>query len=142
MPHVRTVPHASSTYSGPLRSCVRFNTWADNGMHRSACRLHQDTRSSFVCLFLHPSHVAFSRSHPTEPQCSYDPVEGLPLSADADPIEKIRELEEQVGVSIHCCPCSIVVMLLCSYTHEEAEITERKRISLSFSISQSSSPSF
>ncbi len=38
-------------------------------------------------------------SHPSEPQCSYDPVEGLPLAADADPIEKIRELEEQVGTS-------------------------------------------
>ncbi|KAI9460975.1 hypothetical protein BJY52DRAFT_1360887 [Lactarius psammicola] len=36
--------------------------------------------------------------HPTEPQCSYDPVEGLPLAPDADPIEKIRELEEQVAV--------------------------------------------
>ncbi|KAF8481091.1 hypothetical protein DFH94DRAFT_441748 [Russula ochroleuca] len=36
-------------------------------------------------------------AHPTEPQCSYDPVEGLPLAADADPLEKIRELEEQVA---------------------------------------------
>ncbi|KAI0286941.1 hypothetical protein BGY98DRAFT_942832 [Russula aff. rugulosa BPL654] len=36
-------------------------------------------------------------AHPTEPQCSYDPVEGLPLAADADPIDKIRELEEQVA---------------------------------------------
>ena len=36
-------------------------------------------------------------SHPTEPQCSYDPVEGLPLAPDADPLEKIKELEEQVG---------------------------------------------
>jgi hypothetical protein len=36
-------------------------------------------------------------SHPTEPQCSYDPVEGLPLAPDIDPSEKIRELEEQVG---------------------------------------------
>jgi hypothetical protein len=55
--------------------------------------------------------VAFSCSHPTEPQCSYDPVEGLPLAADADPLEKIRELEEQVGVFLYSCPC-----FDCSYT--------------------------
>lgn len=37
-------------------------------------------------------------AHPTEPQCSYDPVEGLPLAPDADPLEKIKELEEQVAI--------------------------------------------
>ncbi|KAH9175263.1 hypothetical protein EDB89DRAFT_1847750 [Lactarius sanguifluus] len=37
-------------------------------------------------------------AHPTEPQCSYDPVEGLPLAPDADPVEKIKELEEQVAI--------------------------------------------
>jgi len=105
MLHVRTVQHASSTYSGP-RPCARFNTSADNGMLRLACRLHQDTREFVVRLLLHLSHVASSRRHPTEPHCSYDPVEGLPLSADADPIDRIRELEEQVGVSIYYCPCS------------------------------------
>ncbi|VDC01900.1 unnamed protein product [Peniophora sp. CBMAI 1063] len=35
--------------------------------------------------------------HPVEPQCSYDPVEGLPLAPDIDPQDKIRELEEQVS---------------------------------------------
>lgn len=35
-------------------------------------------------------------AHPTEPQCNYDPVEGLPLAPDADPLEKIRALEEQI----------------------------------------------
>jgi len=141
MLHVRTVPHASSTYSGSPWPCVRFNTSADNGTLRLACRPHQDTRESFVFLLPHLSHITFYRSHPTEPQCSYDPVEGLPLSADADPIEKIRELEEQVGVSIHNYPCSIVLTFPYSYTFEETEITEGKRISLPFSISKSSSPS-
>jgi hypothetical protein len=47
------------------------------------------------------------RSHPTEPQCSYDPVEGLPLAADSDPLDKIRELEEQVGASLCDPPCPI-----------------------------------
>lgn len=50
------------------------------------------------------------RSHPTEPQCSYDPVEGLPLAPDADPFEKIRELEEQVGTLLYNRPCSIDLM--------------------------------
>ncbi|KAH8102434.1 hypothetical protein BXZ70DRAFT_928561 [Cristinia sonorae] len=36
-------------------------------------------------------------AHPTEPQCSYDPVEGLPIAPDIDPTERIRELEEQIS---------------------------------------------
>lgn len=36
-------------------------------------------------------------SHPTEPQCSYDPVEGLTLAPDTNPVEKIKELEEQIS---------------------------------------------
>ncbi|CCM05167.1 uncharacterized protein FIBRA_07376 [Fibroporia radiculosa] len=35
-------------------------------------------------------------AHPTEPQCSYDPVEGLPIASDIEPLEKIRALEEQI----------------------------------------------
>lgn len=35
-------------------------------------------------------------SHPLEPQCSYDPVEGLTLAPDTDPLEKIKELEDQI----------------------------------------------
>ena len=35
-------------------------------------------------------------SHPSEPQCSYDPVEGLTLAPDTDPLEKIKELEDQI----------------------------------------------
>jgi hypothetical protein len=116
MPHVRTVQHASSTYSGPPRPCVRFNTSADNGILRSACRLHQDTREFLVRLLPFLFHVVSSRRHPTEPQCSYDPVEGLPLAADADPIDKIRELEEQVCVSIYYCPCSTAHLRVATLT--------------------------
>ncbi|EMD42229.1 hypothetical protein CERSUDRAFT_110761 [Gelatoporia subvermispora B] len=36
-------------------------------------------------------------AHPTEPQCSYDPVEGLPIAPDVDPSERIRLLEEQIS---------------------------------------------
>ncbi|KAF9056260.1 hypothetical protein BJ165DRAFT_1336075 [Panaeolus papilionaceus] len=41
-----------------------------------------------------PAPVGYA--HPTEPQCSYDPVEGLTLAPDTDPVERIRELEDQI----------------------------------------------
>ena len=34
--------------------------------------------------------------HPPEPQCSYDPVEGLTLAPDTDPVERMRELEDEI----------------------------------------------
>ncbi|KAH8835153.1 hypothetical protein DL96DRAFT_1573060 [Flagelloscypha sp. PMI_526] len=34
-------------------------------------------------------------AHPSEPQCSYDPVEGLTLAPDIVPLDKIRQLEEE-----------------------------------------------
>lgn len=39
------------------------------------------------------------RSHPTEPLCTYDPVDGLPLAPDTEPLEKIKALEEQLSES-------------------------------------------
>ncbi|TFY79041.1 hypothetical protein EWM64_g4966 [Hericium alpestre] len=36
-------------------------------------------------------------AHPETPQCSYDRVEGLPLAPDVDPLDKIKDLEEQVA---------------------------------------------
>ncbi|KAG6337336.1 hypothetical protein ID866_1761 [Astraeus odoratus] len=41
-----------------------------------------------------PAPVGYA--HPAEPQCVYDPVDGLTLAPDTDPIEKIRMLEEEV----------------------------------------------
>lgn len=41
--------------------------------------------------------LIFPFRHPTEPQCSYDPVEGLTLAPEIDPMEKIRMLEEQIS---------------------------------------------
>ncbi|KAI5124715.1 hypothetical protein M0805_004321 [Coniferiporia weirii] len=35
-------------------------------------------------------------AHPEEPQCSYDPIEGLTLSDSVNPGEKVRQLEEQI----------------------------------------------
>ncbi len=40
-------------------------------------------------------------SHPTEPQCSYDPVEGLPIASNADPSERMRMLEEQISTFMY-----------------------------------------
>ncbi|KAH7911949.1 hypothetical protein BJ138DRAFT_1062114 [Hygrophoropsis aurantiaca] len=42
-----------------------------------------------------PAPVGYA--HPTEPQCVYDPVDGLNLAPDIDPLEKIRLLEEEVS---------------------------------------------
>ncbi|KAL0951067.1 hypothetical protein HGRIS_007805 [Hohenbuehelia grisea] len=42
-----------------------------------------------------PAPVGYA--HPSEPQCSYDPVEGLTLSPDTNPVEKIKQLEEEVS---------------------------------------------
>lgn len=41
-----------------------------------------------------PAPVGYA--HPTEPQCSYDPIEGLTLAPDTDPVEKIKQLEDQI----------------------------------------------
>jgi hypothetical protein len=105
MPHVLTVPHVSSTCFGlhclPFPSLTSPQTMACSDQCTSPTRLHVSHLLDFA--FLNITMIT-SRSHPTEPQCSYDPVEGLPLAADADPLEKIRELEEQVGALLCSCP--------------------------------------
>lgn len=44
----------------------------------------------------------FSSSHPTEPACAYDPVEGLrPVSKPApDPSERVRVLETEICMQL------------------------------------------
>ncbi|KAJ7837528.1 hypothetical protein B0H14DRAFT_2791028 [Mycena olivaceomarginata] len=42
-----------------------------------------------------PAPVGYA--HPTTPQCIYDPVDGLRLAPDTDPVEKIRQLENQIA---------------------------------------------
>lgn len=76
-----------------------------------------------------PTHVYLSYSHPTEPQCSYDPVEGLPIAPDIDPAERIRTLEEQICRSTSLkWPCSrpdpipIQLRLRANYTNLAASI--------------------
>lgn len=52
-----------------------------------------------VRVYFQKKRIAQSKmnfSHPAEPQCSYDPVEGLTLAPDTDPLEKIKQLEDQI----------------------------------------------
>jgi len=46
-------------------------------------------------------------SHPSEPQCSYDPVDGLTLAPDTDPVEKIKQLEDEI------CASALSLAFLC-----------------------------
>lgn len=76
-----------------LCSCLSWTL--GNGNRSSVFRLLWATR-----MWSHPSRRAVLdhsvRSHPTEPQCSYDPVEGLPIASNIDPSERIRLLEDQI----------------------------------------------
>lgn len=51
------------------------------------------------CYALCCVSLTLSPRHPTEPQCSYDPIDGLPIAPDTDPVDRIRMLEEQIGTS-------------------------------------------
>ncbi|KAF9499743.1 hypothetical protein BDN71DRAFT_1441313 [Pleurotus eryngii] len=71
------------------RSCRRRKLKCD------AARPHCGTCvRQWQALVSVPAPVGYA--HPTEPQCSYDPVEGLTLAPDTNPVEKIKELEEQI----------------------------------------------
>ena len=55
-----------------------------------------DTRSFlFVTLSISVT-LTLLHSHPTEPQCFYDPVEGLKLAPHTNPLDKIKELENEI----------------------------------------------
>jgi hypothetical protein len=51
---------------------------------------------AYVLEYLVLTFFDTSFRHPAEPQCSYDPVEGLTLAPDIDPMERIKQLEEQI----------------------------------------------
>jgi hypothetical protein len=113
MLHALTVLHVSSTCFKlcclPFPNLTSPQTMACSDQCTSSTRLHVSCLLDFAFLNI---TIIPSRSHPTEPQCSYDPVEGLPLAADADPLEKIRELEEQVGALLCSCPSLIILIFL------------------------------
>jgi hypothetical protein len=57
--------------------------------HCGTCVKHWQTLVSV------PAPVGYT--HPTEPSCMYDPVEGLRLAPNTDPSEKIKDLEDQIA---------------------------------------------
>ncbi|KAF5377434.1 hypothetical protein D9615_005321 [Tricholomella constricta] len=72
------------------RSCRRRKLKCDAARpHCGTCVKQWETLVSV------PAPVGYA--HPSEPQCSYDPVEGLTLAPDTDPLEKIKQLEEQIS---------------------------------------------
>ncbi|KAF9452684.1 hypothetical protein P691DRAFT_803806 [Macrolepiota fuliginosa MF-IS2] len=91
------MPKAATTSTRPAlrrnqacRSCRRRKLKCD------AARPHCGTCvKQWQALVSVPAPVGYA--HPTEPQCSYDPVEGLTLAPDTDPVEKIRQLEDEVS---------------------------------------------
>ncbi|KAJ7070957.1 hypothetical protein C8F01DRAFT_1108482 [Mycena amicta] len=72
------------------RSCRRKKLKCDAlRPHCSTCvKQHQ-------ALISVPAPIGYA--HPTEPQCFYDPVDGLTLAPDTDPVDKIRQLERQIA---------------------------------------------
>lgn len=72
------------------RSCRKRKLKCDAARpHCGTCVKH------WQALISVPAPVGYA--HPTEPQCSYDPVEGLPLAPDTDPLERIKQLEDQIS---------------------------------------------
>ncbi|KAL1737326.1 hypothetical protein EV714DRAFT_196494 [Schizophyllum commune] len=98
MPKAAPGPSQSSTRAAlrrnqACRSCRKRKLKCD------AARPHCGTcvRQWKVTISV-PAPVGYA--HPTEPQCSYDPVEGLtptPTTPGKDPYDKIKELEEQIA---------------------------------------------
>ncbi|KAF8140170.1 hypothetical protein EV363DRAFT_1393085 [Boletus edulis] len=92
---------ATSSASIPGRPALRRNQACRSCRKRKlwSCHSHRVPFSSFCrqwqSLISVPAPPGYA--HPAEPQCVYDPVDGLALAPDTDPIEKIRMLEEEVS---------------------------------------------
>ncbi|KAI6031749.1 hypothetical protein PISMIDRAFT_91300 [Pisolithus microcarpus 441] len=94
------MPKATSGSSSGARSALRRNQACRSCRKRKlkcdAARPHCGTCvKCWQSLISVPAPVGYA--HPAEPQCVYDPVDGLTLSPETDPIEKIRLLEEEVS---------------------------------------------
>ncbi|OBZ80089.1 hypothetical protein A0H81_00957 [Grifola frondosa] len=82
---------SQSTY--PFQACSRVGK---RKLKCDAARPHCGTCvKQWQALISVPPPVGYA--HPAEPQCSYDPVEGLSIAPNVDPTEKIRVLEEQIS---------------------------------------------
>lgn len=101
VPHL-TPPRRNAT--PPALTAGRAN---DNGRCKLAFLLQLDTcmyRFLFSCAFALSSSPAILGPnnpirHPTEPTCTYDPIEGLHPAPDTveNPVEKVKVLETQIG---------------------------------------------
>ncbi|KAI6136719.1 hypothetical protein F5141DRAFT_995183 [Pisolithus sp. B1] len=94
------MPKATSASGSGARSALRRNQACRSCRKRKlkcdAARPHCGTCvKHWQSLISVPAPVGYA--HPVEPQCVYDPVDGLTLSPETDPIEKIRLLEEEVS---------------------------------------------
>lgn len=96
MLHVHTVVHASgtslSTRLMQLSFLIPQRHWQTLISVPAPVGYVYVNSPSFSILYPH----SCGNSHPTEPQCVYDPVDGFTLSPDTDPVEKIRILEEEI----------------------------------------------
>ncbi|RPD64963.1 hypothetical protein L226DRAFT_528244 [Lentinus tigrinus ALCF2SS1-7] len=91
------MPKAATTSARPaLRRNQACLSCRKRKLKCDAARPHCGTCvKQWQSLISVPPPVGYA--HPTEPQCSYDPVEGLPMASNADPSERIRMLEDQIA---------------------------------------------
>ncbi|GBE78229.1 hypothetical protein BKA93DRAFT_784774 [Sparassis latifolia] len=95
------MPKSASTSN---RSALRRNQACLSCRRRKlkcdAARPHCSTCvKQWQALISVPPPVGYA--HPTEPQCSYDPIDGLPMTPNVDPMDRIRQLEDQISQLKH-----------------------------------------
>jgi hypothetical protein len=104
MPNVLTVAHVSSQ----SRSLGRSLLLCSPDPRQWQATISVPAPVGYACVHgsVPDSPLSYSRAtsrHPTEPQCSYDPIEGLTLAPDTDPVEKIKQLEDQISMLHATC---------------------------------------
>ncbi|KAH9837136.1 uncharacterized protein C8Q71DRAFT_796541 [Rhodofomes roseus] len=90
------MPKASSSSARPsLRRNQACLACRKRKLKCDAARPHCGTCvKQWQALISVPPPVGYA--HPTEPQCSYDPVDGLAVAPELDSAERIRQLEDQI----------------------------------------------
>ncbi|KAF9229389.1 hypothetical protein BS17DRAFT_824999 [Gyrodon lividus] len=92
----KAIPSASTASRPALRRNQACRSCRKRKLKCDAARPHCGTCvKQWQSLISVPAPPGYA--HPLEPQCVYDPVDGLALAQDTDPIEKIRMLEEEVS---------------------------------------------
>ncbi|OJA10820.1 hypothetical protein AZE42_00268 [Rhizopogon vesiculosus] len=92
----KVTPTASTTNRPALRRNQACRSCRKRKLKCDAARPHCGTcLKQWQSLISVPAPLGYA--HPAEPHCVYDPVDGLTLAPDTDPLEKIRLLEEEVS---------------------------------------------